>query len=102
VTVQLQAEREKEGRGQQMAWEGRGKREGRTQLQVGRRQQKEARRQLLEGRRQQKEARRQQLEGRTQLREGRRQGSIQQLRQIDCPTINVFSFSPWGFLALME
>jgi hypothetical protein len=83
VTVQLQVEREKEGRGQQMAWEGRGKREGRRQLQEGRRQ-------LLEGRRQQKE-------GRTRLREGRRQASIHQLRQIDCPNINVFlAFTPWG------
>jgi YD repeat-containing protein len=89
VTVQLQAEREKEGREQQMAWEGRGKRVGRTQLREGRRQQKEGRTQLLEGRK--------------QLLEGRRQASIHQLRQIDCPDINVFSFFPMGFfLAWME
>ncbi len=75
MRVQLQAEREKEGRGQQRAWEGRGKREGRTQLQVGRSQQKEARR---------------------QQQEGRRQASIHQLRQIDCPNVNVFSSVPQG------
>jgi hypothetical protein len=84
--VQLQAEREKEGRGQQRVWEGRGKREGKTQLQ--------------EGRRQQKEGRRQQQVGRRELREGRRQASIHQLRQIDCPNINVFSFFPMGFFGL--
>ncbi len=80
--MQLQAERAKEGRVQQRAWEGRGKREGRTELQVGRRQQKEGKTQLPEGR--------------TQLQEGRRQESIHQLRQIDCPNINVFSFFPRG------
>jgi hypothetical protein len=84
--VQLQVEREKEGRGQQMAREGRGKPEGRTLLREGRTQ-------LQEGRSQQKEARRQLLEGRRQMLEGRRQGR-HQLRQIDCPDINVFSFFP--------
>jgi hypothetical protein len=78
VRVRLQAlpRAAKEGRGQQRAWVGKGKREGRTQLQEGRRQQKE---------------------GRRQEQEGRRQASIHQLRQIDCPNINVFiAFSPWG------
>jgi hypothetical protein len=65
-------------------------------LQEGRRQQKKGRRQLLEGRTQLQEGRRQQLEA-------RRQASIHQLRQIDCPNINVFSFFSHGvLLALME
>ncbi len=80
MRVQLQAVREKEGRGQQRAWVGRGKREGRTQLQEGRSQQKEGRMQQLEGRRQLQE-------GRRQLQEGRRQASTHQLRQIDCQNI---------------
>jgi single-stranded DNA-binding protein len=91
VKVRLQAlpRAAKEGRVQQRAWEGRGKLEGR-------RQQKEARRQLREGRMQLLEGRMQLLEGRRQQQEGRRQASIHQLRQIDCPNKNVFSFFPMG------